>query len=97
MWNQAKNSGWVYYEYFIWTIVLKKLLKDGETEDAPVKFELCGEKSPKAIVSNGDALRISIIVPFDQTFYAINEFEAHYSVLDNCKRIHKFLCDWYIF
>lgn len=59
-------------------------VRDGETDDGPIRYQNCGEKPPKAIVSNGNALRVSINVPANVVL-SIEEFDAHYSVLENGK------------
>lgn len=63
-------------------------IQDGETEDSPLKMEICGSNTPPDFVSNGNALRVSIEV-LSEVYYTFNEMEAHYSVLDNGTPINK--------
>lgn len=62
----------------------KLTIRDGETEDSPIRYQDCGGKPPKTIVSNGNTLRVSVDIPPDVVL-SVEEFDAHYTVLDNGK------------
>lgn len=64
------------------------VVRDGETEDAPIKYQNCGGKPPPAIVSRGNALRVSVNIPDTvlttfENLMPLGEFDAHYTILDN--------------
>lgn len=68
-----------YYRTFCFQI------HDGDSRTSPIKWDLCINKHPPAMVSNGNALTISLSNTTDNAFSFSFDIKAHYSVLDNGK------------
>lgn len=50
---------------------------------APIRQEICSNRHPPPIVSNGNALTISLSNSTGLDYPFAFDFKAHYSVLDN--------------
>lgn len=58
----------------------KILVFDGDSDSGSLKKSFCGSKTPPAITSNGNALTVKLNTT---SMSLANEFDVHYSVLDN--------------
>lgn len=64
-------------------------MHDGDSKSAPIQQQICSNRHPPAIVSNGNALTISLSnVSVNDAAFAF-DLKAHYSVLDNVENISR--------